>query len=124
MHRDPTPAHKDSNCPKCQYAIESNDMKGGGASSLNQPEHESGNRNLPNAQPYANQPAFAPLYAPGFYLVTIGVVVVLQARASLAHVLKDTVKSAWRSCAWERRTRFSYSRCTTSGATAGRSAFW
>ncbi len=50
-------------------------------------------------KPYANQPAFAPLYAPGFYLVTIGVIVVLQARASLSRVLRDTAKSAWRSCA-------------------------
>ncbi|HZQ00782.1 MAG TPA: L-lactate permease [Reyranella sp.] len=50
-------------------------------------------------RPYANQPSFAPLYAPGFYLVTIGVVAVLAARASLGQVLRDTVRSAWRSCA-------------------------
>ena len=50
-------------------------------------------------RPYDNQPAFAPLYAPGFYLVAIGLVVVFRARASLAHVLHDTARSAWRSCA-------------------------
>ncbi len=50
-------------------------------------------------RPYDNQPAYAPLYAPGFYLVTIGIAVVLCARASLARVFADTVRSAWRSCA-------------------------
>mgnify|MGYP003348375206 CR=1 FL=1 len=50
-------------------------------------------------RPYDNQPAFAPLYAPGFYLVTIGLFVAFNARASLAHILRDTARSAWRSCA-------------------------
>lgn len=55
-------------------------------------------------KPYDNQPAFAPLYAPGFWLVSIGVVVVLSARTSasrvtLARVLAETGRSAWRSCA-------------------------
>jgi lactate permease len=50
-------------------------------------------------RPYDDQPAFAPLYAPGFWLVSIGIVVVLAARGSLLAVTRDTLKSAWRSCA-------------------------
>ena len=50
-------------------------------------------------KPYDNQPAFAPLYAPGFWLLSIGIVVVFQARASLARVTAETAKGAWRSCA-------------------------
>ena len=50
-------------------------------------------------RPYDNQPAFAPLYAPGFWLVSIGVVVALSARASLGRALAETAKGAWRSCA-------------------------
>ena len=37
-------------------------------------------------RPFDNQPAFAPLYAPGFWLVSIGVIVVVLARASLGRV--------------------------------------
>ena len=50
-------------------------------------------------RPFDNQPAFAPLYAPGFWLVSIGLVVVWLARASLGKVLVETGKGAWRSCA-------------------------
>ena len=50
-------------------------------------------------KPYDNQPAFAPLYAPGFWLLSIGIVVVFRARASLTKVAVDTAKGAWRSCA-------------------------
>ncbi len=50
-------------------------------------------------KPYDNQPAFAPLYAPGFWLLSIGIVVVFRARASLAKVAVETAKGAWRSCA-------------------------
>ena len=50
-------------------------------------------------RPFDNQPAFAPLYAPGFWLVSIGVVVVVLARASLGRVLAETARGAWRSCA-------------------------
>lgn len=50
-------------------------------------------------KPYDNQPAFAPLYAPGFWLLSIGIVVVLAARASLGKVTVETAKGAWRSCA-------------------------
>ncbi|MDP2378266.1 L-lactate permease [Reyranella sp.] len=50
-------------------------------------------------RPFDNQPAFAPLYAPGFWLVSIGVVVVLLARASIGRVLAETGRGAWRSCA-------------------------
>ena len=41
-------------------------------------------------RPFDNQPAFAPLYAPGFWLVSIGLVVVWQARAPLGRVLAET----------------------------------
>jgi len=50
-------------------------------------------------RPFDNQPAFAPFYAPGFWLVSIGIVVVLASGASLVSVLVDTVRGAWRSCA-------------------------
>ena len=50
-------------------------------------------------RPFDDQPAFAPLYAPGFWLVSIGVVVVVATRASLGRVLAETARSAWRSCA-------------------------
>jgi lactate permease len=50
-------------------------------------------------RPFPDQPAFAPLYAPGFWLVSIGLVVVWLARASLSRVLTDTGRAAWRSCA-------------------------
>ncbi|MEI6200598.1 MAG: L-lactate permease [Enhydrobacter sp.] len=50
-------------------------------------------------RPYDNQPAFAPLYAPGFWLLSIGFVVILLARASPGRVLAETARSAWRSCA-------------------------
>jgi lactate permease len=50
-------------------------------------------------RPFDNQPAFAPLYAPGFWLVSIGLVVVALARAPLGRVLAETGRAAWRSCA-------------------------
>jgi lactate permease len=50
-------------------------------------------------KPYDNQPAFAPLYAPGFWLLSIGLVVIVTARASLVAVAVETAKAAWRSCA-------------------------
>jgi len=50
-------------------------------------------------KPFDNQPAFAPLYAPGFWLVSIGLVVVVLARAPLARVLGEAARGAWRSCA-------------------------
>jgi lactate permease len=50
-------------------------------------------------KPYDNQPAFAPLYAPGFWLVSIGLVVLLAARAPVGRVVSDTARGAWRSCA-------------------------
>ena len=49
-------------------------------------------------KPFDNQPAFAPLYAPGFWLVAIGLVVVWQARASLSRVLAEAGRGAWRAC--------------------------
>jgi lactate permease len=50
-------------------------------------------------EPFDNQPAFAPLYAPGFWLVAIGVAVVLMARASLTQVIVKAGRAAWRACA-------------------------
>jgi len=50
-------------------------------------------------KPYDNQPAFAPLYAPGFWLVSIGLVVLLTARAPVGRAVADTARGAWRSCA-------------------------
>jgi len=50
-------------------------------------------------KPFDNQPAFAPLYAPGFWLVSIGLVVVVLARAPLVRVLAEAARGAWRSCA-------------------------
>ena len=50
-------------------------------------------------RPFDNQPAFAPLYAPGFWLVSIGLAVVVLARAPLARVLGEAARGAWRSCA-------------------------
>jgi len=50
-------------------------------------------------RPYDNQPAFAPLYAPGFWLVSIGLVVLATARAPVGRAVADTARSAWRSCA-------------------------
>jgi lactate permease len=50
-------------------------------------------------KPFDNQPAFAPLYAPGFWLVSIGIVVVLAARASLPRVIATAASGAWRACA-------------------------
>jgi len=50
-------------------------------------------------RPFDNQPAFAPLYAPGFWLVSIGMIVVFLARASIGRVLAETGRGAWRSCA-------------------------
>ena len=49
-------------------------------------------------KPFDNQPAFAPLYAPGFWLVAIGIVVVLMAQASLTRVIAKAAQSAWRAC--------------------------
>lgn len=50
-------------------------------------------------KPYDNQPAFAPLYVPGFWLLSIGIVVALLARASLARIAAETARGAWRACA-------------------------
>ena len=49
-------------------------------------------------KPFDNQPAFAPFYAPGFWLVAIGLVVVWQARAPLGRVLAEAGRGAWRAC--------------------------
>ncbi len=48
--------------------------------------------------PFEGQPAFSPLYAPGFWLAAVGGLVLIQTRASLPRVLVDTAKGAWRAC--------------------------
>ncbi|MFO1082573.1 MAG: L-lactate permease [Reyranellaceae bacterium] len=50
-------------------------------------------------RPFEGQPAFAPFYAPGFWLVAIGLVVAARARLRLGSVLRETVRGAWRPCA-------------------------
>jgi len=50
-------------------------------------------------RPYDNQPVFAPFYAPGFWLISIGLVVLLTARAPVGRAVADTARGAWRSCA-------------------------
>jgi lactate permease len=50
-------------------------------------------------KPYDNQPAFAPFYAPGFWLLAIGVAVILLGRASLAKVTRETARGTWRAAA-------------------------
>jgi lactate permease len=50
-------------------------------------------------KPFENQPAFAPFYAPGFWLLSIGIAVVLLARAPLSRVAAEAARGAWRACA-------------------------
>lgn len=50
-------------------------------------------------RPFDNQPAFAPFYAPGFWLLSIGIIVVLVSRAPLGRVAKEALNGAWRACA-------------------------
>ena len=49
-------------------------------------------------KPYDNQPAFAPFYAPGFWLVSIGLVVLVAARAPIGRAVADTARGACRCC--------------------------
>lgn len=49
-------------------------------------------------KPFADQPAFAPLYAPGFWLVTIGAIAAWRARAPLGRLVADAARGAWRAC--------------------------
>ncbi len=50
-------------------------------------------------KPYDNQPAFAPFYAPGFWLLSIGIAVVLIARAPLSRIVAEAARGAWRASA-------------------------
>lgn len=50
-------------------------------------------------RPYDNQPAFAVFYTPAFWLVAIGIVVAISARASLLRLVGEAAKGAWRACA-------------------------
>jgi lactate permease len=50
-------------------------------------------------KPYENQPAFAPFYAPGFWLLLIGIVVALAARAPLGRIAGEALRGSWRACA-------------------------
>ena len=49
-------------------------------------------------RPFADQAAFAPVYAPGFWLISIGLMVLWRTRAPLGLVARDTARGAWRSC--------------------------
>jgi lactate permease len=49
--------------------------------------------------PLPGKPAFAPLYAPGFWVASVGLAVALHARTSLARLSADTARAAWRPCA-------------------------
>lgn len=50
-------------------------------------------------RPFDNQPAFSPFYAPGFWLLSIGIVVVLAARAPLGRIATEALRGSWRACA-------------------------
>jgi lactate permease len=50
-------------------------------------------------RPFENQPAWSPFYAPAFWLVSIGIVVVWSARAPLGRVTAEAAKGAWKACA-------------------------
>jgi len=50
-------------------------------------------------KPFDNQPAFAPFYAPGFWLLSIGIVVGLATRAPLGRIATETLRGSWRACA-------------------------
>lgn len=49
-------------------------------------------------RPYENQPAFAPFYAPGIWLLAIGIVVALAARAPIGRIAGEAARGAWRAC--------------------------
>lgn len=49
-------------------------------------------------QPFNDQPAFAPLYAAGFWLLVVGTLTVWRHGADLAPVFRQTLRGAWRSC--------------------------
>lgn len=49
-------------------------------------------------RPYENQPAFAPFYAPGFWLLAIGILVALTARAPLGRIAAEALRGSWRAC--------------------------
>lgn len=55
-------------------------------------------KSIGRIMPFEGQPAFSPLYAPGFWLAAVGGLVLIQTRASLPRVLFDTAKGAWRAC--------------------------
>jgi lactate permease len=50
-------------------------------------------------KPYENQPAFAPFYAPGFWLLSIGIAVAIAARAPLGRIAGEALRGSWRACA-------------------------
>lgn len=47
-------------------------------------------------QPLAGQPPFPPFYAPGFWLLAVGLLSALALRAPLAMIARTTIRSAWR----------------------------
>lgn len=49
--------------------------------------------------PYEGQPAFAPIYAPAFWLVCIGLLVLMRSAQPLLPVARQTLLGAWRAVA-------------------------
>jgi lactate permease len=49
--------------------------------------------------PLAGKPAFAPLYAPGFWVIAIGTIVALRSATPLGRLAAETARAAWRPCA-------------------------
>lgn len=49
--------------------------------------------------PLPDLPAFAPFYAPGTWVIAVGIGVALAAGAPLARLTAETARSAWRACA-------------------------
>ena len=49
-------------------------------------------------RPFENQPAFAPLYAAGFWLLLVGTLTIWRHGADLMPVARQTLRAAWRSC--------------------------
>ena len=47
-------------------------------------------------QPFADQPPFAPFYAPGFWLLLVGAATLATARVSAQKPIRETVLAAWR----------------------------
>ncbi|MCW5745814.1 MAG: L-lactate permease [Alphaproteobacteria bacterium] len=53
-------------------------------------------RSLAAWRPFADQPPFAPFYAPGFWLLLVGGAMLLANRTAAAKVVRETAMAAWR----------------------------